>query len=88
LKMGKESRSVLFINHATQDWRDVLPTITVPTLVVGGEASFFDHKGVEWLATQIPGAKSKIYGKGDGGSHFVFWENAEGFNKTVDDFLG
>jgi non-heme chloroperoxidase len=86
-KMSAKNASDLFVNHATQDWQDVPATITVPTLVVAGEGSFFNYTGVEWIAKQIPGSKVKIFGKNEGGSHFMFWENAEGFNRVVEEFL-
>ena len=55
LKMPREHAATLLIDHAAADWRDVLPRITVPTLVIGGSASLFPTSGIEWIASQIPG---------------------------------
>ena len=87
LKMLREHAATLLIDHAAADWRDVLPRITVPTLVIGGSASLFPTSGVEWITSQIPGAKLRIFSESEAGSHFLFWENASGFNATVYDFL-
>src|SRR5262245_20443178 len=38
----------LLVDHCTQDWRDVIPLINIPTLVFGGAASFFNPKSQEW----------------------------------------
>ncbi len=86
-KMNAKNASELLVNHATQDWQDVPATITVPTLVVGGDGSFFNHTGVESIAKQIPGGEVKIFGKNKGGSHFMFWENPKGCNRVVEEFL-
>jgi len=39
LKMPRQYASALLYNHSTQDWRRVIPRITLPTLVVGGRVS-------------------------------------------------
>jgi pimeloyl-ACP methyl ester carboxylesterase len=85
--LPRRSAGTLLVDHAYQDWRDVLPRINVPTLVIGGEVSIFPAAGVEWVAQQIPGATVRIFSADEGGSHFMFWENPELFNDTVRDFL-
>ncbi|OCL08908.1 alpha/beta-hydrolase [Glonium stellatum] len=87
LKMPREHAATLLINHATADWRDVLPRITVPTLVIGGSASLAAKSGIEWVASQIPGAKLRIFSENEAGSHFMFWENPSLFNTIVNDFI-
>lgn len=79
--------ATLLVNHAAQDWRDVLPTITVPTLVVGAEGSVLGADTSRWIASQIPGSKVEIFEEDEGGSHFMFWENETKFNKVVEEFL-
>lgn len=88
VKMSFSHAATLLVSHASQDWRDVLPTITVPTLVIGAEGSLFGAECSRWIASQIPGAKVEIFGKDEGGSHFMFWENDTKFNKIVEEFLG
>jgi non-heme chloroperoxidase len=65
----------------------LLLTITVPTLVVGGKGSFVPFQGMEWIASQIKGSRCKIFEIDEGGSHFVFVENAHGFNAVLEEFL-
>lgn len=86
-KMSDGNAAVLLADHAFRDWRDVLGRIDVRTLVVAGEASVFPAKGVEWVAEQIKGAERVTFKREEEGSHFVFWENPEGFNAVVERFL-
>ncbi|MBE3043103.1 alpha/beta hydrolase [Candidatus Bathyarchaeota archaeon] len=87
-KMSDDNAAALLLDHAFRDWRDVLPRITVPSLVLAGNASIFPHAGVEWAAEQIPGAEQYTFSTEEKGSHFAFWENPERFNAVVEEFLG
>lgn len=86
-KMSDAHSAALFLDHAFKDWRDVLPRITVPTFVIAGAASIFPPAGIEWVATQIPGAQQYTFTAAEKGSHFVFWENSDKFNSLVKDFV-
>ena len=77
----------LVYHHAIIDWRDVIPTIRLPTLVVGGRASIFPAHMQEWIAEQIPGAECVIFDAGEGGTHLMFYENPAKFNAVVETFL-
>jgi pimeloyl-ACP methyl ester carboxylesterase len=88
LKMPRAHAATLLYNHAGQDWRDVIPRISLPTLIVGGRSSTIDWRSQEWIQRQITGSKVEIFEEADGGSHFMFMENASRFNALVDDFLG
>ena len=74
-------------HHAMIDWRDVIPAIRLPTLVVGGQGSIFPAHTQEWIAEQIPGAEYVVFDAGEGGSHFMFYENPAKFNAVVNAFL-
>lgn len=92
-KIPAEYAARLLIDHAAQDWRDVIqhviPALKLPTLVFGGElASIFPPQAAAWIAAQIPGAELSIFGRDEGGSHFMFWENPEKFNAVLRRFLG
>ncbi|QDS75522.1 hypothetical protein FKW77_005212 [Venturia effusa] len=87
LKMSYENAATLLVEHASNDWRDVLPTINVPTLVIGAETSIFSTEGMRYIAEQIPGAEVRIFSKEEKGNHFMFWENPELFNRVVETFL-
>ncbi|KAF5620146.1 AB hydrolase superfamily [Fusarium sp. NRRL 52700] len=86
-KMSDKNAGTLLIDHAFRDWRDVLPNINVPALVIAGELSIFPYQGVEWVASQIPGAKHYTFSAEEKGSHFMFWQNPEKFNSVVKDFI-
>ena len=87
MKLPREQAARLLINHCTNDWRDILPTINVPTLIIGGDASFNKRATHEWLTSQIPGARLVWFGADEGGSHFSFMENPKKFNAVIADFV-
>jgi len=88
LKLPREHAAKLLVDHGTKDWRDVIRTITVPALVVGGRASLFNPKSQQWIARQIPGSRAEIFEERESGSHFSFLENPTKFNRLVTEFLG
>ena len=86
-KMPRRHAATLLLNHSTQDWRDLIPRITLPTLIVGGRVSLIDWRSQEWMHRQIAGSQLEIFEEADGGNHFMFMENPERFNRLVDAFL-
>ena len=87
-KMPRRHAATLLLNHATQDWRDLIPRITLPTLIVGGRVSLIDWRSQVWMNGQIVGSQLELFEEADGGNHFMFMENPERFNRVVDAFLG
>ncbi|MFK3983786.1 alpha/beta fold hydrolase [Micromonospora sp. NPDC050397] len=87
LLLPRKHAVTLHLDHYGNDWRDVLPRITVPTLVIGGASSFFDARVPRWVAAQIPGAQVRVFSEAERGSHLMFWENPELFNTVVREFL-
>lgn len=87
-RMARKHAAELLYNHCHQDWRDVIPRIAVPTLVVGGRVSLVPWKSVAWTAEQIPGARLEIFEEEEGGQHFMFVENPEKFNRVLAEFIG
>jgi non-heme chloroperoxidase len=87
LKMPRPAAAQLAYDHALSDWTTAIQSIDVPTLVVSGKASFFSIESQQWVADQIPGAEHVIFEADEGGSHFMFWENPNKFNKALTDFL-
>jgi non-heme chloroperoxidase len=75
----------LYCDYCYSDYTDVLPTITVPTLVVSADSGIFPHsvKQGTWIASQIPKGEFVPFEKG---GHFLFGIEADKFNKAVDDF--
>ena len=87
VKLPRRHAADLLYNHCTLDWRDVIKTIRLPSLVVGAEASIFSAESQRWIAAQIPGAAVEIFAANEGGSHFMCYENPAKFNALVEAFL-
>lgn len=68
-----------------QDSTDLLPTIDIPTLVVGGAEDEFTPPGeLRALASRIPGSRFELL---DGGGHACAYERPSAFNHVVGEFL-
>ena len=87
-RMARKDVATLLLNHGCLDWRDVIPRISLPTLVIGGRASLIPWKSIAWIARQIPGAQLEIFEENERGSHFMFVENPTKFNQIVSTFVG
>jgi non-heme chloroperoxidase len=83
LKLPRPAAAQLLWSVMTGDFRDILSTITVPTLCIGGTQSFLPLECVSWLGSQIPVAEVTLIP----GGHFLFIEQPESFNLAVSDFL-
>ena len=84
LKFPKEQCALLFLNHVYTDWRDVIQTITLPTLVIGAKKSHVKVENNIWTHEHIPGSELKIFET----AHMMFMEEPEAFNQAVIDFIG
>jgi non-heme chloroperoxidase len=87
LKFPRPYAARLLFDHATNDWRDMLSTITVPALIVGGKTSLVGWRSQQWMGTQIPNSRVEIFEESEGGNHFMFMENPEKFNRLVAEFI-
>jgi len=85
LKLPAEYAARLLLNHGSLDWRDVIPRITLPTLVIGGKHSHVNPQSQVWIHEQIPTSQLEIFDAG--GAHFPFLEAPERFNEVVRAFL-
>jgi len=85
LKLPTKNAIELLVDHCVQDWRNVLPRITVPALYIGGKMSPYAKWGaVDYVVKNIPDAQLKIF---EESAHCPFYEEAELFNITVKDFV-
>ena len=84
-KGAASSNADLIFDHAMLDWANLIPRISVPTLVFGGKLSAMNYKSMEWVGSVIPNAETCILEKGS--SHFMFIENPEEFNQVFLAFL-
>jgi pimeloyl-ACP methyl ester carboxylesterase len=88
LKFPRAYAARLLYDHATNDWRDVIPRIDIPTLVFGGKISLVGWRSQVWIGSQIPGSRVEIFEEEEGGNHFMFMENPGKFNRIVKEFMG
>jgi non-heme chloroperoxidase len=86
-RMPRKAAATLLLNLGCHDWRDVIPRITLPTLVIAGRVSLIPWKSVAWIAKQIPGAQLEIFEENEGGNHFMFLENPTKFNQILSTFV-
>ena len=81
LKFSREQAAILLFNNCVQDWRDVIPRIKIPTLIVGGRSSVTPWQSQVWIHQQIEGSQLSIFEEEEGGQHFLFIERASKFNE-------
>jgi non-heme chloroperoxidase len=67
------------------DYRDFLPQIKIPTLLVYGRRNnpVMPGRVGAWMAARIPDAELVEL---EGGGHSIFWEDPEPFNAALDSF--
>lgn len=83
----REQASTLLVDHAGQDWRDLLPRIDLPSLVIGCVGSHVTPTSQRYIAERVPGARLHVFDGNTAHSHFPFLEDPDGFNTVVDAFL-
>ena len=88
LRMPRPQAAKLLYNWATHDWRDTIPRVTLPALVIGAKGSPVPFESQLWIRDQIQGAQAEIFELHEGGSHFMFMENPAKFNDLVARFIG
>ena len=77
--------SAILFDQTVQDYRDLLPTINVPTLICWGEHdALLPVSGAAYMHEHIPGARLELFA--DSG-HCPFLDESEAFNRVVQDFL-
>ncbi len=82
-----ETVAAIIDDMVKPDFRDFLPQIALPTLLVYGRRNNPVMPGPvgRWMAGRIPAAELIEL---NGGGHSVFWEDPAGFNAAVADFAG
>jgi pimeloyl-ACP methyl ester carboxylesterase len=78
-------RATIMTDHTNLDWRDLMPKIDIPTLVIVGKKSqIWGDKGAYWPGEHTPGAKMVEFTES---GHMPFYNEAEKFNQVVCEFL-
>ncbi|MEV4273431.1 alpha/beta fold hydrolase [Micromonospora chalcea] len=79
------ARTALIAEHSRHDWRDLLPTITLPSLVlVARRDKVFPWQGPAWVGKAIPRAETVFF---EDSSHALFLDEPDKFNRTVIRFM-
>jgi non-heme chloroperoxidase len=84
LRVPPAIASAVLIDQTLRDYRDFLPQIEVPTLVLfGGDDKLTNPRAGQYIADRIPHAQLRIFANS---SHCPFWEEADAFNEEVTTF--
>lgn len=80
------ARAALMADHTVHDWRDLLPTLTLPALMmVARKDTILTPEGPAWVGDHMPNGRNMFF---DDSAHMVFIDETEKFNRAVIDFLG
>lgn len=84
-KSPAQARNAIMADHTRYDWRDLLPTITLPSLVlVARQDAVFDWRGPASVGQSIPGAQTTFF---EHSSHALFLDETDKFNQAVLAFM-
>ena len=86
LKFPPKECAFLLKHHCYTDWRDVIPTITLPTLILAEYAetgALVKKEANQWNHDHIPGSEMVTFDSG----HLLFLEEPERFNAVVSAFM-
>ena len=84
LKTPASTASIFVQDEFNQDFRDVLPGITIPTLVAcGAHSQVYPMGGAVYMAEKIPGAKLEVF---EDSGHTPYIEKTEQFNEMLRSF--
>ena len=85
LKLPPYIGIALYSDYIYSDFTDVLPTITIPTIVFSANSKIFIEsiKQGQYMAAQIPDGECVPFHRS---GHMLFYEEAEKFNNTVIEF--
>ena len=85
MTLQQDMMSRLLTDHLARDWRDIIPTIKVPTMIVmGGKSHFASPLLWEWLNKNIKGSRLEIIQEA---GHGFYDSHPDIFNSLVIDFL-
>jgi pimeloyl-ACP methyl ester carboxylesterase len=79
------ARNAIMADHTRYDWRDLLPEINLPSLVmVARQDKVFPWQGSAWVGEHVPNAQTVYFEKS---SHALFLDEPEKFNESVIHFI-
>jgi len=72
-------------DHTNLDWRDYLPQIAIPTLVlVAKNSAVFDWEGSAYVGENVQNGRIEFF---ENSGHMLFWEEPDRFNQLVAEFV-
>lgn len=75
----------LFADHFLSDWRDVVPRIKIPTLVIAGRHSpFYDVDVMRWFAETVPDGRLSVF---EHSGHDPYLNEYVEFNSQLLEFI-
>ncbi|OQS13329.1 hypothetical protein B0T44_19715 [Nocardia donostiensis] len=74
------ARNAVMADHTRADWRDLLPTLDLPALVLVARKD----KVFDWHGPHVPGARTASF---DNSSHALFLDEPEKFDQVVGAFV-
>ena len=84
-KLPAAEGALLLLHHCYTDWRDIIPTINIPTLVIGStKLGMVKPQANQWNHNHIPNSQLVFVQ----GAHGSFLEFPEEFDQIVMDFIG
>ena len=80
-----DARSSIMADHTVKDWRDLLPLLDLPALMlVARQDSVFPPEGPAWVGEHMPNATNVFF---EESSHMLFHDESEKFEQVVINFL-
>ncbi|MBS4044828.1 MAG: alpha/beta hydrolase [Alphaproteobacteria bacterium] len=77
--------AALWQSMAEQDYRTLLPALTLPVLILhGGESQLYEPAVSQWMAANIPGARRCCF---DNAGHSPHLEVPEAYNRVLVEFV-
>ncbi|KIQ10970.1 alpha/beta fold hydrolase [Rhodococcus sp. MEB064] len=84
-KMSGAARNAVMADHTHHDWRDLLPTLDLPSLVmVGKHDKAFPWEAARYVGDTVPGARTVLF---EDSSHALFLDEPQKFEDEVVAFL-
>lgn len=87
MMLPAQHRADLWIDLVFNDWRDVIPRLTVPSFFIGAKRSLVNWKSVAWMAETAPQGSYALFELDECKGHFMFLENPSRYNQLVRNFL-
>lgn len=86
LRVSPTTASAIFFDQTMRDFRDDLPKLATPTLVIAGaDEKLVTVAGVENVAARLPNAEFRVFANS---SHCPFMEEPDAFADAVRGFAG